>query len=237
MGDRSIPCTTALGYSKPTRQHDISLLGSSTGKGRRKNGIATHYVPETAQMPAREEESKGQLLPVRRRAVGGAGAGRTCPCPDVQDLLRMGADRRVEQRPVRELQHHGVLHVLPLLLHVVVGYGVAAVLVAVVPPAALVGVGVYAGRDAHRVGLGAHGIELELVIVGSARDAVGRQDDGGRRRRRPAVALVGFGGFAIASRRRRRWWRLVGRVQLVFRHGDTHPRRQSARPSPSNEAG
>src|SRR3569833_1421209 len=136
----------------------------------------------------------------------------TCSRADVYYQLGV-LDGGVEEKAVGELHHHGVLHVLAVLLRVVVGDGVAAILEVLVSPAVLEGVGVDARRRTRRsrgarlVALG----QVELILVAGL---LGRLDsvlplDLGRR---------GLAGRRTVPRRVRErdhssWWQQQRRRQ------------------------
>lgn len=92
---------------------------------------------------------------------------------------------------------HGVLHVLPLLLDVVVGEVVAALAEAVIAPAVLVHVVADRGHDGGAGGAGAVAVVAGVRggVVGSAVDALGQVGDDGL-----LGLLEGFAGELVLLR-------------------------------------
>src|SRR3569833_814199 len=163
----------------------------------------------------------------------------TCSRADVNYQLGV-LDGGVEEKAVGELHHHGVLHVLAVLLRVVVGDGVAAILEVLVSPAVLEGVGVDARRRTRRsrgarlVALG----QVELILVAGLLgrlDSVlpldlGRRGLAGRRtvpRRLRQRRVVGAQNKRQQRRRQRR--RQQRRLRRKPKHEHNRKRQQQRR--------
>jgi hypothetical protein len=125
----------------------------------------------------------------------------TCPSTNIQNLLRVVAYGRIEQLPVGKLQQHGMFHILPALLGIIVGDRVPAILEALVAAAVLVGMGVNARRRARGPGrprLVALG-DVELVLLAGPAGRLDLRGGGGRRERCRTGALSWLGCCRVSG--------------------------------------